>query len=190
MSDAVVLEPLAKLARHVGWTVIAQQPWSMQNLDLVQTWPPQRHLQRIGHVGCRHGGAQLPGQDVAREVIEHSREIEPAPADDLQIGEVIPGPQIHDSWALPQWGRVRFNTANRGGSSCRLRYHYARILMRRSCGVWPGEAKMALKPDGFWRLRRSMTVRRAPRRPRSAAWGFRSSGTGCCASTLAGLTLS
>src|SRR5437016_8597901 len=27
MSDAVVLEPLAKLARHVGWTVIAQQPW-------------------------------------------------------------------------------------------------------------------------------------------------------------------
>src|SRR5215470_17966015 len=31
MSDAVVLEPLAKLARHVGWTVIAQQPWPMQN---------------------------------------------------------------------------------------------------------------------------------------------------------------
>src|SRR5438132_11766735 len=88
MSDAVVLEPLAKLARHVGWTVIAQQPWPMQNLDLVQTWPPQRHLQRIGHVGCRHGGAQLPSQDVAREVIEHGGQIEPAPADDLQIGEV------------------------------------------------------------------------------------------------------
>src|SRR5215471_9659153 len=31
------LEPLAKLVRHVGWTVIAQQPWPMQNLDLVQT---------------------------------------------------------------------------------------------------------------------------------------------------------
>src|SRR5262249_22599354 len=37
MSDAVVLEPLTKLARHVGWTVIAQQPWPMQKLDLVQT---------------------------------------------------------------------------------------------------------------------------------------------------------
>src|SRR5262249_17168026 len=37
MSDAVVLKPLTKLARHVGWTVIAQQPWPMQNLDLVQT---------------------------------------------------------------------------------------------------------------------------------------------------------
>src|SRR6266436_9733898 len=56
MSDAVVIEPLAKLA--------------------------------LGHVGCRHGGAQLPGQDVAREVIEHGGQIEPAPADDLQIREV------------------------------------------------------------------------------------------------------
>src|SRR5262245_51318930 len=69
----------------------------------------------------------------------------------MGLFRLIPGPQIHDSWALPQWGRVRFKTANRGDSSCRLRYRYARILMRRSCGVWPGEAKMALKPDGFWR---------------------------------------
>src|SRR5215831_18140583 len=76
------------------------------------------------------------------------------------------------------------------GSSCRLRYPYAGILMRRSCAVWPGEPTTVLRPGGFWRLRRSMTVRRAPRRPRSAASGFRSSGTGCCASTLAGLTLS
>ena len=44
----------------------------------------------------------------------------------------------------------------------------------------PREAKMALKPGGFWHLRRSMTVRRAPRRPRSAVSGFKSSGTGCC----------
>src|SRR6201982_1732199 len=43
---------------------------------------------RIGHVSCRHGGAQLPGQDVAREGIEHGGQIEPAPADDLRIGEV------------------------------------------------------------------------------------------------------
>src|SRR5215467_10050994 len=26
----------------------------------------------------------------------------------------------------------------RGSSDIRIRYHYARILMRRSCGVWPG----------------------------------------------------
>src|SRR5437016_2084744 len=39
MSDAVVIEPLAKLARHVGGTVIAQQPWPMQNLELVDRLP-------------------------------------------------------------------------------------------------------------------------------------------------------
>src|SRR6516225_1282445 len=143
-------------------------------LDADQRAPSDRHLARTASFLFQLEKERL--RDVVRDAEGFDR--------------VIPGPQIHDSWALPQWGRVRFNTANRGGSSCRLRYHYARILMRRSCGVWPGEAKMALKPDGFWRLRRSMTVRRAPRRPRSAAWGFRSSGTGCCASTLAGLTLS
>ena len=72
---------------------------------------------------------------------------------------VIPGPQIHDSQANSPMGRVRFQTANREGSSCRLRYRYARILMRRSCAVWPGEAKMDLKPGGFWRLRRSTATR-------------------------------
>ena len=31
---------------------------------------------------------QLPGQDVAREVIEHGRQIEPAPTDHPQVGKV------------------------------------------------------------------------------------------------------
>src|SRR5260221_6119471 len=59
--------------------------------------------------------------------------------------------------------------ANQGGSSCRLRYPYGRILMCRSSAVYPGEPKTVLRPGGCWRLRRSMTVRHAPRRPRSAA---------------------
>ena len=42
----------------------------------------------------------------------------------------------------------------------------------------------------FLRWRRSMTVRRAPRRRKSAASGFRSSGTGYCTSTSAALTVS
>jgi hypothetical protein len=32
---------------------------------------------------------QLPGQDVAREVVEHGGQVEPAPADDLEVGEVV-----------------------------------------------------------------------------------------------------
>ena len=35
-----------------------------------------------------HRRAKLPGDDVAREVVEYGRQIKPAPADDLEIGEV------------------------------------------------------------------------------------------------------
>ena len=35
-----------------------------------------------------HGGAKLPGDDVAGIFIEDGRQIEPAPADDLERGEV------------------------------------------------------------------------------------------------------
>ena len=45
-------------------------------------------LQGVGDVVGPHGGAQLPRDDVAREVVEDGRQIEPAPADDLEIGEV------------------------------------------------------------------------------------------------------
>jgi len=34
-----------------------------------------------------HGREQLPGDDVAREVVEHRRQVGPAPADDLEVGE-------------------------------------------------------------------------------------------------------
>ena len=48
----------------------------------------KRQVQRVGDVLGLHGRAQLPGDDVAGEVVEDGRQIEPAPADDLQIGEV------------------------------------------------------------------------------------------------------
>ena len=48
----------------------------------------KRQVERVLHIACRHARAELPGDDVAGEVIEHGGEIEPAPADHLQIGEV------------------------------------------------------------------------------------------------------
>ena len=48
----------------------------------------QRQVERVLHIGCCHAGAELPGDDVPGEVIEDGREIEPAPADHLQIGKV------------------------------------------------------------------------------------------------------
>jgi transposase len=73
--------------------------------------------------------------------------------------------------------------ADRGGSSCRFRYHCAATLMQHSFAVWRGRAKTRLRLDGFWHLPRYMMARRAPRRPRLAGSAFRSSATGSCAST-------
>ena len=48
----------------------------------------QRHFERGGDVVGLHRGAQLPGDDVAGEVVEYRRQVEPSPADDLEIREV------------------------------------------------------------------------------------------------------
>ena len=45
-------------------------------------------VERGGDVGSAHRGAEPPGDDVAREVVEHRRQIVPAPAGDLEVGEV------------------------------------------------------------------------------------------------------
>ena len=37
---------------------------------------------------CPHGGAQLPADDVAREVVERGRQINPGLANDLEVAEV------------------------------------------------------------------------------------------------------
>ena len=48
----------------------------------------QRKLQCAGHILSFHRRAQLPGDDEMREVVEDRRQVEPAPANDLQVGEV------------------------------------------------------------------------------------------------------
>src|SRR5215831_16692981 len=45
---------------------------------------------------------------------------------------------------------IRFNMANPGGSSCRLRHHCARILMRHRFAVWQG--RPAVHGVVRWRL--------------------------------------
>src|SRR5262245_33548340 len=79
---------------------------------------------------------------------------------------------------------------NPGGSSCRLQYHYAGILMHRTCAGLRERRRMARRPADFWLLRQSMTVGHARRQRRSAGSAFRSSGTGYYASTHEGLMVS
>jgi hypothetical protein len=60
----------------------------MCDRDLVEPRSRQRQIERGGDIVAAHRGAELPGDDVAGEVVEHGREIIPAPAGDLQVGEV------------------------------------------------------------------------------------------------------
>jgi len=60
----------------------------MRDIGLIETGCRQRQLQRVGDVTGFHGRAQLPGNDVAREVIEDRRQIEPTPAGNFEVGEV------------------------------------------------------------------------------------------------------
>ena len=45
-------------------------------------------IERGRDVGGAHRGTKPPSGDVAREVVEHGRQVVPAPTSDLEIGEV------------------------------------------------------------------------------------------------------
>ncbi len=45
-------------------------------------------IQSVFDIGVTDTGGQLPGDDVAGEVVQHRREIVVAPADDLELAEI------------------------------------------------------------------------------------------------------
>lgn len=57
-------------------------------MHLVTAGSLQSEVQCVSHILRSHGGAEFPGDDVAAVVIEDGAEIEPPPADHLEIGEV------------------------------------------------------------------------------------------------------
>ena len=69
----------------------------MPNFDLIEIGRLESDVQRVRHIRCSHRSAQLPSKDVTREVVESRRQIEPSPADHLEVGEV----------GLPQLVRFR-----------------------------------------------------------------------------------
>src|SRR3954465_14287905 len=48
----------------------------------------QRQVQRLCDVSDLHRRTELPGDNVAREVVQYRAEVKPAPAGHLEIGEV------------------------------------------------------------------------------------------------------
>ena len=68
--------------------VIAEQTWLVNDVHLIAAGCLQCEVQRVGDVLSPHVGAELPGDDVAAVIVEDRAEIEPTPAQNLDIGEV------------------------------------------------------------------------------------------------------
>jgi hypothetical protein len=56
--------------------------------DVVKAGGRECLVERGRDVGGTDGRTKPPGHDVAREVVEHRRQVVPAPASDLEVGEV------------------------------------------------------------------------------------------------------
>src|SRR5665213_3246940 len=80
VSHVLCIQPICQLSRDVAGTIIAEQARLMDNPSLVTAGDCESKIQRVGHVLRLHRRAQLPGDDVAREVIQYRTEIETAPA--------------------------------------------------------------------------------------------------------------
>ena len=88
MLDLPLVEPLGETCCDIAGTIIRQQTGFVSDVHLAAACSDECLLQRAGDVTGGHRGAELPGDDVAREVVEDAREVEPSPTDDLQVGEV------------------------------------------------------------------------------------------------------
>ena len=60
----------------------------MDDPDAIHTGLRSRQVERLRDVGRLHRRPERPRDDVARVVIQHRGQVVPAPADDVQIGEV------------------------------------------------------------------------------------------------------
>ena len=79
--DRPLFQPFAQLARDVTRAIIGKQPRLVLDLCAVTAGSHQGKVERVGDIPDFHRGAQLPGNDVSREVVQHRRQIKPAPAD-------------------------------------------------------------------------------------------------------------
>src|SRR3974377_19246 len=101
----------------------------MDNPSLVAGGSRESQRQRFSHVLALHRGAQLPSDDVAREVVKYRAEIEPAPAGYLEIGEVrLPELVWHRRLVLELIGSLHDDVGWTGNQVMRLEQPIYRSL--------------------------------------------------------------
>ena len=85
---AFVLPPFSEVARDIAGPIIAQQAWLLDDMNLITARCLQRQIEGVCHILSAHGRAELPRDDVAAVIVQHRAEIEPAPANYLDVGKV------------------------------------------------------------------------------------------------------
>src|SRR4029077_4088525 len=88
MLDVLLVQPIGKIARDIRRAVVRQEPWPVNHVHLIEPGRRQRPIECGGDILRLHSRTELPGDNEAREVVEHGGEIVPTPARDLEIGEV------------------------------------------------------------------------------------------------------
>ena len=88
MAHLVGFDIFRQFACDIAGTVVRQQPGLMLNSGIIAPRRCQGHVQRVGDILGAHIAAQLPCDDIAREVVEHGGQVHPSPANDLEVGEV------------------------------------------------------------------------------------------------------
>jgi len=146
MAHLVGLDILRQFARDVAGAVVAEQPGLVQHRGAVAAGGCQGEVQRVGHVLGAHVGAQLPGDDVAREVVEHGRQVHPAPPDDLEVGKVgLPHLVRSGGFGVELVGRLDHNIGRAGDQVMGLEQpvnrglgHEVALLVGEAHGQLPG----------------------------------------------------
>jgi len=90
VGHVVTLQPFRQVVRDIRGAVVGQQPWPMEDPGFVEPRGIQRHFERGGGLTSSafivvHS---FQATIVAGEVVEDRREVEPSPANDLEISEV------------------------------------------------------------------------------------------------------
>ena len=80
MLDVLLVQPIGKIARDIRRAVVRQKPWPVNYVHLIE--PDAANARSsVAVTSCAFiARAELPGDNEAREVVEHGGEIVPAPA--------------------------------------------------------------------------------------------------------------
>src|SRR4051794_3251350 len=85
---AFAVQPFSEIDGEVGRTIVRQQSRPVNDGDVVEAGSCQGAIEGGCYLLGPHGRTEFPGDDETGEVVEHGGEIIPAPADDLEVGEV------------------------------------------------------------------------------------------------------